>query len=198
ISSVHALQLAIASAVALTTVLLSVFLPELLGDELGQYADVAGSMLLFLGLSLAVQMAFDVYRGILTGCHEWSTYNALNAGGYAVSATAMLAVLLLGGGLPGMAITYFVCTCGIELVRRRLSLKVCPTVSFRREYVNGGDMRKVFRFGMKSVLIHLPRVIVQQTIMLFVVAKLGPAMLAILARPIALIGHVGTMINKFG
>jgi O-antigen/teichoic acid export membrane protein len=198
ISSVHALQLAIASAVAVTTVLLSMLLPRLLSEELGRYADVASSMLLFLGFSLAIQMAFDVYRGILTGCHEWSTYNALNAVGYAVSATAMLSVLLLGGGLPGMAVTYFVCTCSIELFRRSLALKVCPTLSFRREYVNGGDMRKVLRFGMKSVLIHLPRVIVQQTVMLFVVAKLGPAMLAVLARPIALIGHVGTMINKFG
>lgn len=198
ISSVLALQLAIAAAVAAATVVLSVFLPGMLGDELGRYADVAGRMLLFLGFSLAVQMGFDVYRGILTGCHEWSTYNALNAGGYAVSATAMLVVLLLGGGLSGMAITYFVCTCGIEILRRKLALKVCPGAAFRREHVNGGDMRKVWRFGMKTILISLPRIIVQQTVMLFVVAKLGPAMLAILARPISLIGHVGTMINKFG
>ena len=198
ISSVHVLQLAIALAVAFATVVLSIFLPGMLGDELGRYDDVARTMLLFLGLSLAVQMAFDVYRGLLTGCHEWSTHNALNAGGYAVSAAAMLAVLLLDGGLPGMAVTYFVCTCIIEILRRKFALKACPEATFRLQYVNGGDMRKVFRFGMKSILIHLPRIVVQQTVMLFVVAKLGPAMLAVLARPIALLGAVGTMINKFG
>ena len=198
ISSVHVLQLAIALAVAAATILLSILLPEILADELGLYADVAGRILLFLGFSLAVQMGFDVYRGMLTGCHQWTTYNALNAGGYAVSAAAMLVVLMLGGGLSGMAITYLVCTCGIEILRRKLALKVCPAGAFRRECVNGGDMRKVWRFGMKSIIIHLPKIVVQQTVMLFVVAKLGPAMLAVLARPIALIGHVGTMINKFG
>lgn len=198
ISSVFVLQLVIASVVAVVTLLLAIFLPDWLREELGEHADIAGLTLLFLGWSLSVQMAFDVYRGMLTGCHEWSAYNALNAGGYAASATAMLAVLLLGGGLPGMAITYFVFTCGIEILRRRLAIKACPNVFFRLQYVNGGDMRKVFRFGAKTVLIHLPRIIVQQTVMLFVVAKLGPAMLAVLARPIALVGHVGTMINKFG
>jgi O-antigen/teichoic acid export membrane protein len=197
VSSVHALQLGIASAVAIASVLLSIFLPEILRENLGRHSDVAASMLLFLGFSLAVQMAFDVYRGMLTGCHEWSTHNALNAGGYALSATAMLSVLLLGGGLTGMAVTYFIFTCCIEIVRRRLARRACAGVSFRLEYVNGGDMRKVFRFGMKTILVHLPRVIVQQTVILFVVAKLGPAMLAILARPLALIGHVGGMINKF-
>ena len=198
VSSVLALQLLIASAVAVATLLLAIFLPELLSDKLGRHADVAGRTLLFLGWSLAVQMAFDVYRGVLTGCHEWSAYNALNAGGYAISATAMLSVLLLGGGLAGMAVTYFVFTCGIEVMRRRLALKACPGISFRLGYVNGGDMRKVFRFGLKTILIYLPKIVAQQTIMLFVVAKLGPAMLAILARPIALVTHVGTMVNKFG
>jgi O-antigen/teichoic acid export membrane protein len=197
-SSVLAVQLVIASVVAVATLLLAIFLPDLLSDKLGRHADVAGRMLLFLGWSLAVQMAFDVYRGILTGCHEWSAYNALNAGGYAASATAMLSLLLLGGGLAGMAITYFIFTCGIEILRRRLAIKACPNVSFRLGYVNGGDVRKVFRFGLKRVLIALPRIIAQQTIMVFVVVKLGPAMLAVLARPIALVGHVGTMVNKFG
>jgi O-antigen/teichoic acid export membrane protein len=198
VSSVLALQVLIASAVAVATLLLAIFLPDLLSDKLGPHADVAGLMLLFLGWALAVQMAFDVYRGILTGCHEWSAYNALNARGYAASATAMLSVLLLGGGLPGMAITYFIFTCGIEVLRRRLALKSCPNVSFRLAHVNGGDMRKVFRFGLKTILIFLPRIIAQQTIMLLVVVKLGPAMLAVLARPIALVVHVVTLVNKFG
>lgn len=198
ISSVAALQLLIAFVVAAATVVLAVFLPDWMAGTLSEHRDVARYIILFLGLALAVQMAFDVYRGILTGCHEWGRYNALNAGGYTVSATGMLAVLVLGGGLPGMAVTYFVITVAVEVWRRKLALDACPGISFRWAYVNADDMRKVFRFGIKTILLYLPRIIVQQTVMILVIAKLGPAMLAVLARPIALVGHVGVLANKFG
>lgn len=198
ISSVAALQLLIAFGVTVSAVFLAMFLPDWMADKLGNQRDVTSHVILFLGLALAVQMAFDIYRGILTGCHEWSAYNALNAGGYAVSATAMLVVLALGGGLPGMAVTYFLVTVVTELWRRKLAREVCPEISLQREYVNAGDMKKVFRFGIKTVLLYLPRMIVQQVVMVLVVVKLGPAMLAVLARPLALAGHVTVLANKFG
>lgn len=197
ISSVTALQLAIGLAVAAIAVTLSLLLPGWLGDRLGAQSAAAGHVILFLGLALSVQMFFDVFRGILTGCHQWSAYNALNAGGHAVTSIAMLVTVVNGGGLSGMAVAYFIMTVIIELIRRHLALRACPTIEFRRHHANREDMKKVFRFGMKTILLYVPRLVVQQTVMIFVIAKMGPAMLAILARPSALVGHAAVFVNKF-
>ncbi len=197
ISSVAAIQLAIGTAVFLTVVALAIVLPDLLGEKLGDQAEVAGVIFFFLGSSLAVQMAFDVFRGILTGCHRWTTHNGLNAGGYTVSSVGMLLVLLNGGGLKGMAIVYFVVTILTELVRVSIARKVCPEIDFRINLVNKADISKMVRFGVKTILIYLPKVIIQQTVVVLVVANLGVSMLAVLARPLALVSHITTLINKF-
>jgi len=197
ISSVVAIQIAIASTVLVAVVILANVIPSMMSEQLGNQAETAGVVILFLGASLVVQMAFDVFRGILTGCHRWTIHNSLNAGSYTVSAVGMLVVLLNGGGLEGMAIVYFTVSVLAELVRVRFARKVCPEIEYRRELVNKADILKMVRFGLKTILIYLPKVVIHQTVMLLVVANLGAAMLAVLARPLALVAHITTLINKF-
>ena len=50
---------------------------------------------------------------------------------------------------------------------------------------------------LSTIVLALPRVIVIQTTSLFIVASLGPAALAVLARPLALLQHVSTLMNKY-
>ncbi|MDJ0793289.1 MAG: lipopolysaccharide biosynthesis protein [Woeseiaceae bacterium] len=197
VSSVVAVQLSIATAVAIATIVLARVVPDQMDDQLGQFADDAGDVLFYLGLSLAVQMAFDASRGILTGCHRWTSYNAINAGGYAVTAFAMIAVLMTGGGLGGMAMVFFWFTLGTELLRAIYAVKACPEIMYRIGLVNWRDVRKVVAFGMKNVLIYVPRIVVQQSVSIAIVGVLGPAMLATMARPLALAGHLATVVNKF-
>lgn len=197
VSSVNAIQIAIAIFVLLGAYVLSIVIPGAMSDRLGQQGDETGALILILGASLAVQMAFDVFRGILTGCHRWLVYNVLNAGGYAVAASGMLVVLMLGHGLVGMATVYLVATIGTELLRALLSRRVCPEAEFSTRHVNFEDMKKMVKFGAKTILIGLPRMITLYTVNIFVVANLGAAMLAVLARPVALVGHIMSLIEKF-
>lgn len=197
VSSVIAIQLLIAVAVALAALVLAHILPLKMAHKLGDQSAVAGQVVLFLGLALAIQMAFDAFRGILTGCHKWTIYNALNAGSYAISSVLMLIALMQGFGLAAMAMIFLAVTVVTELFRVYFAVVACPTIEYRLANVNAYDISRVFRFGVKNVLIYLPRVIIQQTVNIFVVMYLGPAMLAILARPLALVGHVSTIINKF-
>jgi len=198
LSSVMAVQMGIAALVALASIAISLAMPSLMSTEISEHVHIAATITLFLGLSLAVQMAFDAYRGILTGCHKWTIYNVLNAGGYAASAITMLVVLLAGGGLIGMSISYLAATTIIELIRRHLARSSLPDYRYQFRLVNREDISKVFRFGIKTILLYLPRIITQQTVMLIVATKLGPAMLAVLARPLALVAHANVLVNKFG
>jgi O-antigen/teichoic acid export membrane protein len=197
VSSVVAVQAAIGGAVFVTTFALYFLIPVLFSARLGEHAEVASVIVLYLGSALAVQMIFDAFRGVLTGCHRWTTYNAINAIGYSVAATLMLIVLAHGGGLRGMAITFLAVTLATEIVRYFIARRICPEIELKSSNVNRADIATVFRFGFKNVLIGLPKIIVQQTVNVFVVIHLGPAMLAVFARPLALVSQIGTLINKF-
>lgn len=197
VSSVIAIQVLIAIGVFLVTVALGVAIPRVFEQQLGAEAVTAGWVVLLLGSALSVQMGFDAYRGILTGCHRWGIYNSLNAGGYAITAIGMLIVLSKNGGLKEMAAVHLFITVITELVRLQLAKHVCPEISLRWEYINRTDIKKVVKFGVHAILLGLPRVLIVQTVNIIVVAQMGPGALAVLARPLALVTHISTLLGKF-
>ena len=85
ISTVIVVQLGIAALVAAAALILAWLIPNLLEHRLGDYAGTARWIIACLGGALAIEMAFDAWRGVISGCHRWDYYNAINAGGYAVS-----------------------------------------------------------------------------------------------------------------
>lgn len=197
ISSVIAIQLAVALVVIAISLVLCVFVPVWFSSKLGDYAETTRFVIIFLGGALAMQMAFDANRGIITGCHRWDYYNFLNSGGYFVTASLMICVLFLGGGLADIAAVYFTATVVTELVRWRLAHFVLPDLKLSYRLVNMGDMKKVARFGLKSALMPMANIATAQTINVFIVASLGPAALAILARPLALMRQISTLSDKY-
>lgn len=196
-SSVIAIQICIGFGVFLGTVAVSVLVPTFLESQLGTYADVTGDVIFYLGTALAVRMAFNAFRGMLTGYHRWTIHNVLNAIGYTVSVLGMLIVLSNGGGLKGMAIVYLVVTILTELVRLAVVRAVCSEIQLRWNMINRADIQKMVHFGFKTVGFFLPMMIIRQTVNFFVVTFLGPALLAIFARPMSLVGHISTLVNKF-
>lgn len=197
VSTVVCVQLSIALFAFIVGMILSFVVPVVFADRLGAEADAAVWVIRFLGSALAIQMAFDVWRGVLSGCHRWDYYNALNAGGYAIASVLMIAALLLGGGLAGMSLMYLIITFLTEVARYKIARSVCPEIELHRSHVNKADALKVVRFGLKTIMLGFPPLISIQTINIFVVAHLGPAALAVLARPMALVNHVGVLVGKF-
>ena len=197
VSTINAMMLTVGTFVAVTSIALSNYVPMLFGNRLGDNAVLAGSLILFLGLALAVQLAFDAYRGVLTGCHRWVAYNVLNATGYAVAASGMLVTLVLGGGLTEIAVVYLAGTILTEMIRAYMARRACPEIEYSLANVNAQDAKKVLKFGLKTVLIGLPRMITIQTVNIFVVANMGAAMLAVFARPLALTNHIMSLVEKF-
>ena len=197
VSSVMVVQLGIALLVFAASFVLAWVVPVKFADRLGTFAPTAGWVIGLLGGSLAVQMAFDTWRGVLTGCHRWDLYNFLNAGGYAVTAVIMLVVLMMGGNLRDTASVYLVMTALTELLRLVIARRTCPELRIRLAYVNVRDAKKVIRFGVKTFLMAISTIMTVQTVNVMLVAHLGPAALAVLSRPMALAMQVSSLSSKY-
>ncbi len=198
ISTVIVVQLGIAALVAAAALILAWLIPNLLEHRLGDYAGTARWIIACLGGALAIEMAFDAWRGVISGCHRWDYYNAINAGGHAVSSALMILALTLGGGLREMALVYLCATAGIEILRYVIARRVCPELRVRFAWSNREDAEMVVKFGVKTIMLGLPAIITFQTVNVFIVAHLGPAALAVMARPMALVRHITTLTSKFG
>jgi O-antigen/teichoic acid export membrane protein len=197
LSSVVFIQFLIALVVASGTITLVLLIPLLVSGhnsvELDQVRWVVG----LLGSSLVVQMLFDTSRGLLSGMHRWDIYNTINATSHILNAVLMVAVLLMGADLIALAIVYFVSTLLTESIRSIVATRLCAGLDLRKEHVNIVDIKKMFNFGAKTLISSTPSIIVAQTLNIFVASVLGPSALAIFARPLALVRHVETFLNKY-
>jgi O-antigen/teichoic acid export membrane protein len=196
-SSVMLVQLASAALALAATAAVSQSLPFLFGREIGVHLDVATPVVALLGSSLAIEIAFDTFHGVITGCHRWDLHNAINAGFHALKTGAMIAVLLFGGGLRGLALVYF---CGVvarEITRRAVAYRVCPELRIGPAHANWGQVRRMAIFGAKASVPGVARLFLFQGNSLIVASQLGPAALALYARPSSLLRQAETFINKF-
>jgi len=197
VSTVNIMQIAIAFAVLIASLVLAYVVPNFYADKFQGSSEPVGLVIGFLGASLAVQTAYDAWRGVITGCHRWDYYHAINSGGYTFAAIGMIVSLFLGGGLEHMSMIYFVTTVGTELVRKKVADRVCPELNISWSQANLPDASKVLRFGVHTSMLKLPSVIIIQTVSILAVANMGVASLALLMRPLALIRQVGLLVSKF-
>ncbi|MCU7851338.1 MAG: hypothetical protein KZQ80_03910 [Candidatus Thiodiazotropha sp. (ex Monitilora ramsayi)] len=197
VSSVAAIQVVIAFIVVTGTGILILFLPDYLNDwnedEVSQSISVIG----LLGLSLAVQMFFDSFRGVITGLHRWDLHNGLNASASLMAAVLMIVSLILGNSLVSLAVIYLIVTGVTELVRVYLAFSVCLKLDLRVKYISKFHMKKMLKFGLKSSITGATPLVVLQTVNIALASNLGAGALAVFMRPVALVRHVETFLNKF-
>lgn len=197
ISTVNTIQLAIAGFVLIMSVVLAYVVPIVYAEKFENSSEPVSLVIGLLGASLAVQMAYDAWRGVISGCHRWDYYHAVNSIGYTITALAMILSLLLGGGLGELATIYFVSTLGTELVRKRVAMRACPELKISLAQANRPDAARIVRFGVHSIMLGLPNIIVVQTVSILSVGQMGVAALALLMRPIAIVRQVGQLVNKY-
>jgi O-antigen/teichoic acid export membrane protein len=190
-------QAAAAVLMGVLTLLAMRALPTLFGASLGSDAPVAVDVLGLLGATLVVQTAFEAFRGVITGCHRWDLHNALNAGFYGLTAVGMIAALSFGGGLAAMGGVTLGLTLIGEVTRAALAFRVCPELRIGLAYANWAEARRMLAFGAKVSVTSLARLLLVQANSLLVATHLGVQVLAVYARPSALIRHVETFSSKF-
>ncbi len=197
VSTVVMLQVFIALFVLLATLAIFFSIPVYFADRLGEQTGMARWVVLLLGGSLAVEMLFDASRGVIAGYHRWDIVNGINSLSRIVSIVGMIVALLMGGGLISLAAVYFVTTCIFMVMRYLVSRRVCSDITVRISLVRFRIAKEMLRFGIKTIIVILPRIFLIQTVNIIVAASLGPAALAVFTRPVVLVKYVGTFISRF-
>jgi len=197
VSSAHVVQLGISVAVLLGTAGVILSMPLWVPQTMAERLTESRMVVLLLGLSITAEMLFDAWRGILTGVHRWDVHNGINTLHSVLSAGGMVVILLAGLGLTGMAAVYCASAFLAEILRYRAARKYCPEARISLSLANRDDIRLVAVFGLKNVLAMAGPLVVQQTVNVLITLRFGPAVLAVFARPAALIRHMETFIYKF-
>lgn len=197
VSSVMAFQVVAGVLVLIAAMVVALSIPQWLGRAVSPHVGEAQWVVAILGTSVAVQMTFDAYRGVLTGCHRWDLHNSIHAGSYALTVAGMALTLFLGGGLVGLALVYLGGMTASEVVRARTAYRVCPELNVSVGRVSWTDGKRMLRFGANTIIAGLPPFLLVQTTNIMLASALGAAALAVFSRPIALLRHVETFLNKF-
>ena len=191
-------QLLVSSAVTLSTILFYFLLPYFFSDSLKENTEMAQWVVLFLGFSLAVGMAAGSAKGLLTGYHRWDIHNALHAGDSILSLVLMVVLLYFTNlGVVGMAIGYLISTIVFETTRFIFVGRLCKEFHFNLHMANWPTCLEMLIFSIKSMLSNLPPILLLQTINIILVSAIGPAALAVFARPMALTRQIKTFMTKF-
>jgi O-antigen/teichoic acid export membrane protein len=153
--------------------------------------------ILFLGLSLAVQMLFDTAKGVLTGYHRWDLNSGINAASRVISMVLMIAAMYLDYGLVGIAVAYLIAIVITEVTRQLISIKIAKNTSHSIRLFKKKLAKKMFVYGLKGVVLSLPHLILIQSTNIVIGYTLGAASLAEFARPLALVKFIHSFINRY-
>jgi len=178
------------------TAALSLLLPRLFGDRLGENVLAAQWVVFFLGGSIGIQMAFGVFNGVLTGCHRWELHNITKSGWHVATVAAMILALAMGLGLPSLSVISFIGIALTEATETVLAYRACKGLRLRISLVGWKTIRKLFVFGGKSLIPSVSNLLLNQTTSILIVAYLGPAALALFSRPRSIIHQINTLVNK--
>lgn len=197
VSSVVCVQVVVAAVVGLMTVAAVWFLPHFFKKIQGANLYELRWVIALLGASLAVQQMFDAFRGVMTGCHRWDLHNAISAISYGITVILMILVLSMGHGLRSMAAVYLATGIATEIYRYLAVRRICPELDLRYEKATWKQGKEMLSFGIKTVVVWLPPLIIIQGSSLLIARYLGPALLAVFSRPMGLIRSGQTFINKY-
>lgn len=167
------------------------------GDTIGKDLHTAQKVVSILGAAVAIQMIMSPSRGVLTGCHRWDLLNGLQALSSLLSVGTMIIVLVMGGDLVNVALAYLITNAIMEVMRAIVSFRVCPELTIRPRLASMQHARKILLFGGKTIVVGLPMLLIAQTTSILVAMNLGPAAVAVFARPLSLVRHLQTFVTKF-
>lgn len=162
--------------------------PELVGD--------ARWLVFLLGASAGLTMFGAVYTGVLTGCNRWASHYSVYAITNILSVIAMFAVLILGYGIVALGVVQLSREVLGRLIRRVLAYRACPGLEISLSLSDRATMKSMLGFGGRMAIGRISRVVLAQTTSILIVAFMGPASLALFARPRSLVRQASVFPQK--
>ena len=196
VSSVFFVFVIMAVLILIIAISVAWMLPSVLGTRLGHYSADARWMVFLLGAGLAAQVASHAFYGVITGSHRWDIANLVLAGSHAITVAVMIATLVLGGGLVAITLAVMVGEVLAAVARCVAAYHVDPGLSVRISHARWSETRQMLAYGLKMFLYYLADLLEKQATSILVAGLVGPAALAVFARPQALVRHVHSIVFK--
>lgn len=196
VSSVNCVLWIMSTVVMLLALSAAAIIPVFWHARLGGMESDAQWCVLLLSLGLALELGSAGFAGVITGCHRWDIHNAVYAATCVITTTLMVTSVLLGGGLPELALSYAVGETVGRMARVVLAYRVCPGLSARFSNADWATAREMLHFGGKSFVPQLGDLLLNQTISMLLLSSMGPTMLAIYTRPRSLVRNVFVLVSK--
>jgi len=178
------------------TITVSLMLAQLFGAQLGENVREAQWVVLFLGTDIGVQIAIGVFPGVLMGCHRWRLLNLITSGRHAAVITGMIIALVMGGGLRTISLIFLIGNILARLVWVIVAYRICKGLRLGLSMIGWNMIKELYVFGGKSLIPILSKMLLSQTTSVLIVAYLGPAALALYARPFSLVRHIEQLVLK--
>lgn len=196
-SSVTGLSVAAGSLTLVFTLTCAWLLPRILRADLAAHVGSARWLVLLLGTTVACQLGFQVYQGVLAGCHRFDVLNVITATTEILNSIAIVAVLFAGGGLVALGVVCLAFQLAGDLSRMYWAHRVCPELRVRLADAEWHEAKRLLRFGLKALVYSISGLLLIQANKLTVGGTFGLAALAVFSRPFALIRVIETFAAKF-
>jgi O-antigen/teichoic acid export membrane protein len=197
VSSVAIVQRIVGVVVLGLTVAIAVNVPLFLHNQPVSLMKDARWLVLILGTSVAFQFSGAIYTGVLTGCHRWATHHTIYACTNLINAVGMCWVLKAGFGIVALAIVHLGGEIFGRVVRAVIAHRACPGLSIRVRNTSRETIRAMMGFGGRMFVGQMSGVLMIQTVNVLIATYLGPAALALFARPRSLIRQAAVFPQKY-
>jgi O-antigen/teichoic acid export membrane protein len=197
VSSVFIILLIMAGLVFLMTLSSYLIVPIIFREKFGSLINETQMVILFLGLSLCTQIIWSLFAGVLTGCHRWDLHHSVHGVCRILTVFMMVLVLSIGLTIKYLAIINLIGEIAGLFFRYILSYRVLENLKIKLNLFKYSVAKNMLFFGSKTFLPSIGHLISNQTVSILIVWYLGPAMLAVYARPLNLVRHVRTLIVRY-
>jgi O-antigen/teichoic acid export membrane protein len=196
VNSVGLVLKGLALVIAALTCVMAWIVPEFMGSKLDGLRAEACWVVLFLGMTIAVQVQGSVYGGVLTGCHRWSIQNGIKTISTILSVGGGIVVIGCGGGIQWLAAIMLLSEIVTRSAQRIAARRVCPELEVSLRYFSRPVAREMVGFGGKGYVNVIAQMLVNQTSSVLVASTFGVGALAVFTRPRSLVRSLSSVIQS--
>lgn len=171
--------------------------PWLLPQASAATVSTARWVVLILAASAALQFPGGVFTAVITGYDRFVTLNIIRGIRDGVVLLAMVGLLLGGFGVVALAIAELLAETACSIAKVLVARRLCPTLQLSPRWCRRDVAKEMLVFGGKTVTQDLARGGLYQANSLITGYFLGPAALAVFARPRSLVMHLMRFIKQY-
>lgn len=186
-----------AMVIALTAMLIVIaFIPRWFAGSFEGEVRTAQVTLAILTFGALIQMPMGVFNAVLGGNQRYDLINMIEGSTHIAHVLMSVVLLVFGAPIYWMAMSVVLCELASDLLKYKFARREVPHLRISPRHIRWSAVRFAFGFGFRDLLEFSSRTLMFQTQNVLIAYFLGAQMLAVFARPMALIQHTSRFIMR--